>query len=190
MNPLKIAVQGLQPGATPLEIASQGLLVQITPPQPEEEADGVWIPLRSFGPGIKSKPRQDASVEVSGCTAHLRCTDANIARSNPTFEELDHLDDLSFMLQKRREAREAFEAALEERAFRNWQLRFDSVTERLADRARKKEFRRQVNGLLAQTKAGDLDALCALVVGLADETHKLRAELTAAKTPRRKAPKK
>jgi len=48
INPLTIALQGLAPGSSPIEIATQGLIVTITPPK--EQEDALWQPLRSFGP--------------------------------------------------------------------------------------------------------------------------------------------
>jgi len=83
MNSLSIALNGLTPGASPLQIATQGLLITI---EPAPEQDALWIPLRSFGPPNakpydsrqKRKKRIDAVVEVEGCQGTLTCTPANV----------------------------------------------------------------------------------------------------------------
>lgn len=84
MNPLSIALNGLTPGASPLQISTQGLLITIEPAP--EQADAQWIPLRSFGPPNsapydsrkKRSKRIDAVVEVTGCQGTLTCTPANV----------------------------------------------------------------------------------------------------------------
>ena len=84
INPLTIALGGLAPGAPPITIATQGLVITIA--QPEVQEDAQWIPLRSFGPPNsapydsrkKKKKRIDAVVEVTGCQGTLTCTPANV----------------------------------------------------------------------------------------------------------------
>ena len=84
ISPLQIALQGLAPGSSPITIATQGLIVTITPP--EEQPDALWQPLRSYGPPNsapydsrkKKKKRIDAVVEVTGCQGTLSCTKANV----------------------------------------------------------------------------------------------------------------
>jgi len=86
ISPLQIALQGLAPGAPPIQIATQGLVITIAPP--EEQEDALWQPLRSFGPpdatpydSRKKKPkRADAVVEVEGCKATLSTYKCNVAR--------------------------------------------------------------------------------------------------------------
>jgi len=86
ISPLQIALQGLAPGAPPITISTQGLIVTITPPK--EQEDALWQPLRSFGPpdatpydSRKKKPkRADAVVEVEGCKATLSTYKCNVAR--------------------------------------------------------------------------------------------------------------
>ena len=84
ISPLQIALGGLAPGAAPITISTQGLIVTITPP--EEQPDAQWIPLRSFGPPDatpydsrkKRKKRIDAVVNVEGVSGTLTCTKANV----------------------------------------------------------------------------------------------------------------
>ena len=83
MNSLSIALNGLSPGGSPLQIATQGLLITI---EPAPEQDALWIPLRSFGPPNakpydsrkKRKKRIDAVVNVEGVSGTLTCTPANV----------------------------------------------------------------------------------------------------------------
>ena len=83
MNPLSLALNGLTPGASPLQISTQGLLITI---EPAPEQDALWIPLRSFGPPNakpydsrkKRKKRIDAVVNVEGVSGTLTCTPANV----------------------------------------------------------------------------------------------------------------
>jgi len=88
MNSLSIALNGLTPGASPLQIATQGLLITI---EPAPEQDALWIPLRSYGapnseiydtrqPKKKTKKRIDAVVNVEGVRGTLSCTEANVRR--------------------------------------------------------------------------------------------------------------
>ena len=85
-SPLQIALGGLAPGAAPITISTQGLIVTITPP--EEQEDAQWIPLRSFGPPDatpfdsrkKKKKRIDALVHVEGCKATISTYKCNVAR--------------------------------------------------------------------------------------------------------------
>ena len=85
INTLQIALGGLAPGSSPVTIATQGLIVTITPP--EEQPDALWQPLRSYGPPDatpfdsrkkKTKKRIDALVHVEGCRGTLTCTPANV----------------------------------------------------------------------------------------------------------------
>jgi len=89
ISPLQIALQGLAPGAPPITISTQGLIVTITPP--EAENDGNWIPLRSYGapnseiydsrqPKTKTKKSTDCVVQVTGVRGTLSCTKANVRR--------------------------------------------------------------------------------------------------------------
>ena len=88
MNSLSIALTGLSPGGSPLQIATQGLLITI---EPAPEQDALWIPLRSYGapnseiydtrqPKKKTKKRIDAVVNVEGVRGTLSCTEANVRR--------------------------------------------------------------------------------------------------------------
>jgi hypothetical protein len=86
INPLQIALQGLAPGSPPITIASQGLILTITPP--EEQEDAAWIPLRSYGPPDATpydsrkgkKKRVDCVVDVEGVRGTLSCTKADLRR--------------------------------------------------------------------------------------------------------------
>ena len=84
INPLQIALGGLAPGAPPITISTQGLIVTITPP--EEQQDALWIPLRSFGPPNseiydsrkKKSKRVDCVVSIEGVRGTLTCTPADV----------------------------------------------------------------------------------------------------------------
>ena len=86
ISPLQIALQGLAPGSPPITIATQGLIVTITPP--EEQPDAQWQPLRSYGPPDatpfdsrkKKSKRIDCTVQVEGVRGILTCTKANLAQ--------------------------------------------------------------------------------------------------------------
>ena len=84
ISPIQIALGGLAPGSSPVTIATQGLIVTITPP--EEQPDALWIPLRSFGPPNseiydsrkKKTKRVDCIVDIEGVRGTLTCTPANV----------------------------------------------------------------------------------------------------------------
>lgn len=118
ISPLRIAVQGLVPGGAPLEIASQGLIVTITPaPEPEEE-DNFFVPVFFRPP---PKDRKSVRIEVQGVTAHLTATTANVAAGMPTTEELDAEDDFAWVEHTRRMEAEAAEDREEEIRFLVWE---------------------------------------------------------------------
>jgi hypothetical protein len=100
MNTLAIALNGFAPGASPLQIATEGLLITI---EPAQEQDALWIPLRSYGPPPTQK--QNCTVHVTGCRATLTATSVNVAGHQPTMEEVDRLDDVAFEFLRRKEAR-------------------------------------------------------------------------------------
>ena len=111
INPLTISLGGLAPGSSPVTIATQGLIVTITPP--EEQPDAQWIPLRSFGPPDatpydsrkKKSKRIDAVVDVEGCRATLSTYKGNLARM--TFDQKVVIPKALEFLQIIREWREA-----------------------------------------------------------------------------------
>jgi hypothetical protein len=84
ISPLQIALGGLAPGSSPITIATEGMIVTITAPKEQEDAQ--WIPLRSFGPPDatpydsrkKRTKRIDAVVNVEGVSGTLTCTPANV----------------------------------------------------------------------------------------------------------------
>ena len=84
INTVQIALGGLAPGSSPVTIATQGLIVTITPP--EEQQDAAWTPLRSYGPPNAApydsrkgkKKRVDCVVDIEGVRGTLTCTDRNL----------------------------------------------------------------------------------------------------------------
>lgn len=100
MNSLSIALNGLSPGGSPLQIATQGLLITI---QPNVTQDALWVPLRSYGP--PPKRQKNCLVKVTGCRGTLTATDQNVAAGMPTMQEVDRLDDVAYEFLRRAEAR-------------------------------------------------------------------------------------
>jgi len=183
-NPLSIGTQGLAPGGTPLQIATQGLLLTIAPAPVEEDFDGGLVPFRhSIMPRRK---KQDAIVEVEGCRGSIKVAAGNVAKTMPTTEQLDLDDDRAFLLAVAEQARAELQEAEDERAYRNWNLRFESVRERLAARNKARAFRRQMAELAAQTTPNDFDALVAVCCGLVNEVAALKDRLSEQDKPRRK----
>jgi len=194
ISPLRIAVQGLQPGGVPLEIASQGLIVTVTPPPLPEEDSGLWHPLRAWGP---ARPRRDAVVDVQGCRVNVTCTSGNIAKSNPTTAEQDRLDDVAFRYERRRAAREAAEDAEEEIRFLVWEYFDDKRADAEFAAIKAKHFREDASAMAAQLEArpSPHSEIAGLIVGLMQELHRLQEniehlEAGAAIKPPRKAAKK
>ena len=202
ISPLKIAVQGLQPGGVPLEIASQGLIVSITPaPEPEEEGEEFGlIPIFFRPPPHK---RRDCKIEVQGVTARLTATTANVAAGMPTTEELDAEDDRAWLeFVRQREAEEA-EDREEEIRFLVWEY-FEEIREAEKIKAEEvKAFRKNVANIARGLRKGrkiDVVGVSAAIVGLSEENFALReriealeAEAASKKTaskPARKGPKK
>lgn len=203
ISPLKIAVQGLQPGGVPLEIASQGLIVSITPaPEPEEEGEEFGlIPIFFRPPPHK---RRDCKIEVQGVTARLTATTANVAAGMPTTEELDAEDDRAWLeFVRQREAEEA-EDREEEIRFQLWE-HFEEIRQAEKIKAEEaRDFRRNVARIARGLRKGpriDLVGISAAIVGFAEENFELRQRLEAleaeaaeakktATKPARKGPKK
>jgi hypothetical protein len=201
ISPLKIAVQGLHPGGAPLEIASQGLLVTITPaPEPQEE-NNFLVPVFFRPP---PKDRKSVRIEAEGCTARLSATPENIAAGMPTTEDRDLEDDIAWLKHIRRMEAEAAEDREEEIQFQVWE-HFEEIRE--AEKIKAEEaraFRKNVASIARGLRKGpriDLVGISAALVGFAQENFELRERLEAleaeaasakkkAAKPARKAPKK
>jgi hypothetical protein len=175
ISPIKIALQGLQPGSTPIEIGTQGFIVTITPPTPEEDGEDIGLfPIRYHGPA-DTRPydsrRKDCVIHVTGCSARLTATGANVADPMPTWEELDLMDDAAFFF----ELHEREVAAAEEHAHRQFLLRQEQARKKRAERKRQWEFRKETQRLADEiTTHGDTNHdLAALIVFLKDEVSEL-----------------
>ena len=121
MNPLSLALNGLTPGASPLQISTQGLLITIQPTSPQ---DALWVPLRSFGP--PPKRQKNCLVQVTGCRGTLTATDQNVAAAMPTMQEVDRLDDVAYEFLRRAEARKVaskIEAEIQQSVWEHFQER-------------------------------------------------------------------
>jgi hypothetical protein len=165
ISPLKIGLQGFAPGAASIEIASQGLLISIAPPEPEEDADLGLMPI--FW-GTPSRTRRDCVVHVNGCRATLRATGDNIAASMPSTEELDQI-------MEQEEAEQILrEIELEEREYRERQywIKFNEIMprwrEHQARKAERKNFQQAAANLAEQLRDGGmpLEDMAAVIVGL------------------------
>ena len=194
ISPIKIALQGLQPGSTPIEIGTQGFIVTITPPTPEEDGEDIGLfPIRYHGPA-DTRPydsrRKDCVVMVAGCSARLTATDANVADPMPTLEEMDLVDDAFYLF----ELHEREVAAAEEHAHRQFLLRQEQARQKRAERKRQWEFRKETQKLADEFKThGDTNHdLAALIVFLKDEVSELSdriRELESEKTTATPKPK-
>jgi hypothetical protein len=197
-NPFSIAVQGLRPGGSTLEIGSQGLILTITPIPEEDEQDIGLFPIRYYGPA-DTRPydsrRKDCLIHVTGCRATLTTTGDNIAAKAPTNAELDERMEIAEAEQIIREIE------LEERLYAEaqYQIRWDSVMRRWEEhqkeKSKRRAFRKDVCTLAKQIKTGsdsteDLAALIVLLkneVGeLATRLHQLQKEQPKAKTRRKR----
>jgi hypothetical protein len=150
ISPLQIALGGLAPGSSPITISTQGLILTIT--QPEEQEDAQWIPLRSFGPPNSApydsrkgkKKRIDCTVEVQGCRGTISTYRGNLARM--TIDQKVIIPKALEFLQTLREWREANEwKALPQNASR----RRLKAEELLTGRKKKRQLRDDANRFAA-----------------------------------------
>jgi len=190
ISPIKIALQGLQPGSTPIEIGTQGFIVSITPTPEEDGEDTFFVPLRWSSP----RTRQDCVVKVQGCRASISATGDNIAAAIPSTEEQDIYDDIAFCEEynRRLDEREAEEA--EQRAHERFMERMRQANEIRAERKRQRQFRKETQALADEiTPHGDTHHdLAAIIVFLKGEISELSArigELESEKTTAKPAPK-
>jgi len=184
ISPLQIALQGLAPGSPPIQIATQGLIIQIT--APEAENDGNWIPLRSFGPPNakpydsrqKRKKRIDAVVEVTGCQGTLTCTPANVfelarqARLVPIIAE--HC--LKYWLWKKRCRQKSEPVTAAARAQTATKKKSKRAADRAANRAAK-ILRDDANEFAGALKPTDLPNVARMLYFATQENRELRKAL-------------
>jgi hypothetical protein len=187
INPLTIALQGLQPGSTPIKIASQGFIVEITPPTPQPEPENeetFFVPMVWTAPRI----RKDCVITVQGCRAALSTTASNVADANPTTEELDILDDIAFaeVFNRRLEEEE------EERAHARFMERFQQANDLRAERRAKRESRQSAVKLAEEIKTAPdaMEDLAALVLLLKEEISQLSSRIQDLESPQPKPAKR
>ena len=175
INPLQIALGGLAPGSSPVTIATQGLIVTITPP--EEQPDALWIPLRSFGPPDatpydsrkKKSKRIDAVVNVEGCKGTLSTYKANLARM--TFDQKVAIPKALEFLQIIREWREANEwKAIPKNASR----RRAKAEELLIGRKKKRQLRDDANAFAAAINPNDFANVARMLHSMTLENRRLK----------------
>jgi hypothetical protein len=182
INPLTFALQGLQPGSSPIKIATQGFILEITPqPEPEPEPDGdektFYVPMTwSAAP----RRRQDCVIRVNGCRATVSATRDNIAAGMPSTAELDELDDLFYTEQKRIEAEEDAIEAEEEIRFQCWEYFFEIEIEAELREKEAAAFRKKVAGIAAQLQGHDDPAedIAAMLAYAFEETEQLQNQVT------------
>jgi hypothetical protein len=194
-NPFSIAIGGLRPGASTLEIGSQGMLtITITPPEPENEDVGLFIPMVWSSP----RTRQDCRIEVQGCRATISATGDNLAAAIPSTEEQDIYDDIAFCEEYNRRLDEREAAEAEKRAHERFTERLRQANEIRAERTKQRQFREDVFELAKDIKtyndpAEDLAALVVIlkyeVNELSDRIREIEAEKTTA-TPKPKTRRK
>lgn len=185
MKTFLIATGGIRVGqVVPLELATDGLLELAAAPEDNAEVLGGVFVVPHF-PRVTLPRRKDAVVEVTGVRAVLTCTAENVAAGLPTMEDLDRDDDLAFLRQLREERRAAAEEAADEAAYRNWAIRFETLQGRLAERERRKKFKKELSRIKHQVDLQtDAEAVLAMAVGLALDVQELRRELEALKNPK------
>lgn len=186
---LKIGLQGLAPGASPLEIATQGLLISIAPPEPEDDAE---IGLMPIFWGAPSRSRQDCTIEVRGCRATLSATDQNTAAAMPSTEELDAEMDRAEAAQILAEIEAAEEAHRQEQYLLKWQQVVPRWREHQAHKAKRKAFLDATRNLAAQMRGGadPIEDLAAVVIGLVQHQRELEKQISALTPAKKPSPKK
>lgn len=176
ISPLQIALGGLAPGSPPITIASQGLVITISP-APAEQQDALWIPLHTFGPPNseiydsrkKKKKRVDCTVAVTGCTGTLSTYKGNLARM--TFDQKVAIPQALEFMQIIREWREANEwKALPQNASRRRQ----KAEELLAGKKKKRELRDDANRFAASIHADDLPNVARMLHSMILENARLK----------------
>jgi len=190
ISPLKIGLQGLAPGSSPIEIATQGFIIQIT--APEAESDGVWIPLRSYGPPDatpfdsrkkkKGKNQVDCVVNVEGVRGTLSATGANLRRLAIEAEIEPIIADyfLRFWQWQSQCAAKAEPETAAVRAATAAKIR----GERQAERQAAKNFRDAVAQFKSTLRpSDDPDDLLAMIVGLSTEISSLKNEISTLRAP-------
>jgi hypothetical protein len=177
MNTLSIALNGFAPGASPLQIASQGLLITI---EPAQEQDALWIPLRSYGPPNsqiydsrtpkkKTKTRVDCSVEVTGCKATLSTYKGNVARY--TIDRKVVIPKALEFLQTLREWRASI---AEKNIPKNASRRKAAAKELLANRKKKRQLRDDANAFAASINPADLPDIARMLYHYILENRRLK----------------
>ena len=183
INPLTIALQGLAPGSSPIEIATQGLIIQIT--APKAESDGNWIPLRSFGPPNseiydsrtpkkKTKTRVDCTVQVEGVRGILTCTKANLAQLAVEAKIVPIL--AAHCLRYWRWEKKCRQKTEPETAAARAQTAAKTKAKRAADR-KAKVLRDDANGFAAALKPSDLPNVARMLYLVTQENRELRKAL-------------
>jgi hypothetical protein len=192
-NPFSIAIGGLRPGGSTLEIGSQGMLtITITPPTPEPENEdvGLFVPMVWASP----RTRQDCVIHVSGCRASVSTTGDNIAASNPSTAELDEEMDRAEAELMLLELEAKAEAYRQRQYLIKWNEVMPRWREHQEKKAKRREFQKEAAALAADFKKHNDPAedLAAIIVFLKDEISELSArigELESEKTTAKPKPK-
>ena len=194
-NPFSIAIGGLRPGGSTLEIASQGMLTITITPTPEEDGEDIGLfPIRFYGPA-DTRPydsrRRDCVVEVRGCRATISATRDNIAASNLTSAEQDIYDDIAFCdeCNRRLDEREAEEAAA--RANERARERDRQAEENRAESERRENFQQATSHLAEQLRDGGLplEDMAGIIIGFFEHQQKLEARIEALMAEKKPAAK-
>ena len=175
ISPIQIALGGLAPGAAPITISTQGLIVTITPP--EEQPDALWQPLRSYGPPDATpydsrkgkKKRVDCVVDIEGCRGTLSTIKGNLARM--TFDQKVAIPQALEFLQIIREWREANEwKAIPKNASR----RRAKAEELLIGRKKKRQLRDDANDFAAAINPNDFANVARMLHSMTLENRRLK----------------
>jgi hypothetical protein len=179
ISPLKIGLQGLAPGSSPIEIGTQGFILSITPPVEEADQDlgggYTFMPMR----WTPARTRQDCRIEVQGCRATLTATKENVGRNNLTSLEQDRVDDWLYA----QELAARYDAEEEEQKQLHYLERLRWVTEALKmrneQRAERRAFREAVESIASDLKEHDDPAedIAGMLVGLSQQNSRMLARL-------------
>ena len=179
ISPLTLALQGLQPGSSPIKIATQGFILEITPPAPQPEPDNeetFFVPMTWTAPRI----RKDCVITVQGCLATLSATAGNVAAGMPTSAEIDEQMEREESELLYAEILEQEEIQRQQDYLTKWNCVMPRLREHRARKAERKNFQEAVGGFAAQLRGHDdpIEDIAALLVSAFAQTEKLQQQVT------------
>jgi hypothetical protein len=183
MNTFLVALGGIRVGKIrPRELATQGLLEGIAKQAGVEALGGVWV-FPTMPRPIEPRRRKDCVIRVNGCRASVSATRDNIAAGMPSTAELDELDDLVYIEQKRIDAEEGAYEREEEIRFQVWEHFLELEIEAELREEEPAAFRKKVAGIAAQLQGHDdpPEDIAALLAYAFEEAERLQNQVTELK---------